>query len=87
MEQTKRLTVSGAPHIFSRRRPPFCAGVIVALTPAIAAGIWFFCWNAARVLLISVASCVIFEFLWELLLKSDHRKQTSPPWSPAYCWD
>lgn len=70
MEQTRRLTVSGAPHIFSKKTTTvLMLDVIVALTPAIAAGIWLFGWNAARVLLISTASCVIFEFLWALLLK------------------
>lgn len=70
MEQTKRLTVSGAPHIFSKTTTPvLMLDVIVALVPVIAAGIWLFGWNAARVLIISTSSCVIFELLWELLLK------------------
>jgi electron transport complex protein RnfD len=37
--------------------------------PTVAAGIWLFGWSAARVILICVASCVAFEFLWEVVLK------------------
>ena len=50
MEQIKRLTVSGAPHIFSKNTTTvLMLDVIVALVPVIAAGIWLFGWNAARV--------------------------------------
>ena len=70
MEEKKRFIVSAAPHIFSKNTTSvLMLDVIAALTPAMAAGIWLFGWNAARVTLICVASCVAFEFLWEVAFK------------------
>ena len=70
METNKRFAVSGAPHIHAKDTTAvLMLDVITALMPAVAAGVWLFGWNAARVILISVAACVGFEFLWEALLK------------------
>lgn len=70
METKKRFAVSGAPHIHAKDTTAvLMLDVITALMPAVAAGVWLFGWNAARVILISVAACVGFEFLWEVLLK------------------
>ena len=67
MENQQRFTVSAAPHIFAKDTTSrLMFDVIVALMPTVAAGIYFFGWNAARVVLISVASCVLLEFLWEI---------------------
>lgn len=70
MEQKTRFLVSGAPHIFAKDTTTrLMLDVVIALMPALAAGIWLFGWNAARVVLTSVAFCVALEFLWEVLLK------------------
>ena len=37
-------------------------GVCIALLPALAASLWFFGLGAAIVLMVSVASCVVFEW-------------------------
>ena len=70
MEQNKRFLVSTAPHIFAKDTTAvLMLDVVAALMPTVAAGIWLFGWSAARVILICVASCVAFEFLWEVVLK------------------
>ena len=70
METKKRFSASLAPHIFAQDTTAvLMLDVIAALMPTVAAGIWLFGWNAARVILICVVSCVGFEFLWEVLLK------------------
>jgi len=70
MEAKQRLSVSTAPHIFARNTTTILMrDVLTALLPTVAAGIWFFGWNAARVVLICVVSCVLLELLWQLLLK------------------
>ena len=70
MEVKQRFSVSAAPHIFAKDTTAvLMLDVIVALMPTVAAGIWLFGFSAARVVLICVASCVIFEFLWQVLLK------------------
>lgn len=70
METRKRFAVSAAPHIFAKDTTAvLMLDVIAALMPTVAAGIWLFGWSAARVILICVASCVMFEFLWEVIFK------------------
>lgn len=70
METRKRFAVSAAPHIFAKDTTAvLMLDVIAALMPTVAAGIWLFGWSAARVILICVASCVAFEFLWEVIFK------------------
>ena len=70
MEVKQRFSVSAAPHIFARNTTTvLMSDVLTALLPVVAAGIWLFGWNAARVVLVCVASCVLFEFLWQVLLK------------------
>lgn len=62
-------SVSPAPHIHSRETTAsLMLDVITALMPCVAAGIWLFGWNAARVILISVALCVLFEYASQKLL-------------------
>ena len=70
METKTRFSASLAPHIFAKDTTAvLMLDVIAALMPTVAARIWLFGWNAARVILICVVSCVGFEFLWEVLLK------------------
>lgn len=59
-----KFTISGSPHIhgdFSVKKIMFA--VVIALLPAFIASVYYFGWNAIRVTLISVASCVIVEWL------------------------
>ncbi len=70
METKKRFAVSAAPHIFAKETTAvLMLDVVAALMPTVAAGVWLFGWSAARVVLICVASCVGFEFLWEVIFK------------------
>ena len=59
-----QLTISGSPHVhgeLSVKKTMYL--VILALMPAFAVSIYFFGFNAIRVTLISVATCVLTEFL------------------------
>lgn len=58
------LTISPSPHVHSGdsvKRNMY--GVIIALLPALAASVWFFGLGALVVILASIASCVLIEFL------------------------
>ena len=62
----EKLIVSFAPHIRSERTTKsLMTDVIIALLPAFAVGVWFFGLPALWMTLVCVASCVLFEFLWE----------------------
>ena len=53
------FSVSLAPHIHARESTAsLMLDVVTALMPCVIAGIWLFGWNAARVVLLSVAFCV-----------------------------
>lgn len=58
------LTVSGSPHIHDHQSvKSIMYGVVVALIPAIFVSIYFFGPDAARVIFISVAACLFFEWV------------------------
>ncbi len=64
------LVVSHSPHVLgnsSVRRTML--DVIIALIPAFVAGILVFGYRAAVITVISVLSCVLFEWLWNKILK------------------
>ena len=67
--------VSASPHV---RSGVTTAGIMrdvaIALTPACLFGIYWFGLAALAVLLASIASSMVFEFLWNRLVK----KQTGP---------
>lgn len=66
----KRLTLSVSPHIHSgRSTSKIMLDVIIALLPAAVAGVVIFGLRALLVLLVTVASCIGFEALYNLLLK------------------
>ena len=70
METNKRFAVSAAPHIFAKdTTTSLMQDVIIALMPTAIAGVWFFGWAAARVIFICVASCVLWELLWQWIFK------------------
>ncbi|NLN64760.1 MAG: RnfABCDGE type electron transport complex subunit D [Clostridiaceae bacterium] len=69
-----RLFVSSSPHLrenASTRK--IMLDVIIALLPAVVAGIWFFGMRAALVIIVTVAAAVLTEYLMRLGLK---REQT-----------
>ncbi|MFO7756718.1 MAG: RnfABCDGE type electron transport complex subunit D [Bacteroidales bacterium] len=69
----KILTVTPSPHEYSKESTKkLMYGVIIALSPALLATIWFFGWPAILVTAVSVTSCVIFEYLIQkFLLKKE----------------
>lgn len=70
----KMLTVSSSPHLKTPDTvTTVMANVIIALLPATIIGIYLFSYIAAIVVVVSVASCVGFEALYNLLAK---KKQT-----------
>ena len=70
----KKLHISVSPHIHSNRTTQkIMLDVIIALLPAVIAGIVLFGLEALIVIAVCVVSCVAAEFLFNLILK---RKQT-----------
>lgn len=70
----KQLTLASSPHIHSGRSTSrIMLDVILALCPAAIAGVVIFGWRALLVLAVTVASCVAFEALFNLITK---REQT-----------
>ncbi len=59
-----KLIVSPSPHVHSGDSiKRLMYGVIIAMVPAMAASFWFFGLGAIIVMLTSIASCLLFEFL------------------------
>lgn len=68
------LRVGAPPHIFTKDSTALIMqDVIIALLPALLAGVYIFGYRAALLTLIAVASAVAFEHLWNVALK----KQTT----------
>lgn len=66
----KILNVSSAPHVkASHSTQTIMRDVIIALMPAMFAGVVFFGFSAFWVTLVSVISCVGFEWLWQKIFK------------------
>ncbi len=72
---SKLITVSPSPHVHSGHSvEKLMYGVIIAMVPALLVSFWFFGLGAIYVTLLSVASCVLFEYLIQkYILKSDVR--------------
>lgn len=63
-------TVSSSPHIHSKDTiQSIMRDVFIALFPAALVGIWFFKFSALIVIILSIASCVGAEALWQKLTK------------------
>lgn len=61
-----KLTVSLSPHIHSPRTTSGAMWqVVIAMLPALAVALWVFGWGAALVTAVSVAACVLTEWLIE----------------------
>jgi electron transport complex protein RnfD len=68
-KQMKLLTVSGSPHIHKDLSvKKIMYSVVIALLPAIAASVYFFGYGAVQLILVSVISCVLFEYLIQRFL-------------------
>ncbi len=68
----KILTVSSSPHArASHTTQSIMRDVIIALTPALLAGIFFFGLRALWVTLLSVVSCVGWEWIWQKVFKKE----------------
>lgn len=66
--------VSSSPHAKDHRTVSTIMGcVLIALLPAAVGAVVYFGWRALVLILVSVVSCVLFEFLYNLILK---KKQT-----------
>ena len=70
MNDNKKLTVSASPHIKAAETTrSIMSDVLIALLPALIWAIYAFGWRAMTVTLITVFSCIIFEYLFEKLMK------------------
>lgn len=59
-----RITVTGSPHVSAQRTTrSVMLNVIAALLPALACGIWIFGWRSALVAAVTIAACMLTEFL------------------------
>lgn len=72
---SKLTTVAPSPHIHSGQSvKKLMYGVVIAMLPALAVSIYFFGMGALYVTLLSVASCLFFEYIIQkFLLKSEVR--------------
>ena len=64
------LNVSSGPHVRDRLTTGKIMGIVLlALLPASGYGIWHFGVNAAILIVVSVAACVLTELVYELIMK------------------
>ncbi len=68
--ETRKLSVSSTPHIRSKQTiESVMLDVIIALTPALLCGLYFFGLRALIVIALSVGSCILGEYLFNLATK------------------
>ena len=68
-----QLTISCSPHVHSPDNTrSIMLDVVIALIPAMLGAIFFFGLRSLLVMVVSVAACVVFEYLYRLLLKKDN---------------
>ncbi len=64
-----KFIIAPSPHVFAKRDTTrIMADVLLALLPALAVSVWVFGWGVLAVTIISVASCVVFEWLIQKFL-------------------
>ena len=69
---TNSLHLSASPHIHSgKSTTSIMRDVLIALLPATVAGAVIFGWRSLLVIAVCVASCVLFEFLYNLISKKE----------------
>ncbi len=72
MKDYYELTISSSPHVQSPvTTRTIMRDVLIALMPALAGSVYFFGFRALLVTLVSVASCVFFEWAWCKLMKQN----------------
>ena len=77
-----KLIVSPSPHLHSScSTKGLMRDVLIALAPAVAVSIVFYGWRALLVLGVSVASCVLLEYLIVKYLLRKDICDTSDRWS------
>jgi electron transport complex protein RnfD len=70
MALNKQLIVSSSPHsAITEDTRSIMLDVIIALTPALVLAVFFFGFRALTLTLVSVASCIAFEFLYRRFMK------------------
>ncbi len=70
MKYYYELTISSSPHVHSPvTTQVIMRDVLIALLPALIGSVYFFGLRALTVTLLSVSSCVFFEWLWGKLMK------------------
>jgi electron transport complex protein RnfD len=73
-EAAVKKIISPAPHVYSEvTTPRIMCMVIVSLLPAAAYGVYTFGIPALVTIIVSVASCVVFEYLFRKITKQDIR--------------
>lgn len=74
MSETTMYTVSSSPHIRAKdTTQSIMRDVVIALLPATIAGVYFFKLQGLLVILASVLSCVVAEYIWQ---KASKKKVT-----------
>ena len=74
MKYFYQLTISSSPHVHSPMSTrTIMRDVLIALLPALIGSVYFFGFRALMVTLISVASCVFFEWAWCALRKTHNK--------------
>lgn len=72
-QNTKFLTMTASPHIKSTvKTKNIMADVIIALIPALVWAIYVFGFRALTITVISVASCVVFEYLYRKIIRKSN---------------
>ena len=72
MKYFYELTISSSPHVHSKTTTrTIMRDVLIALAPAVIGSVYFFGLRALVVTMISVASCLFFEWAWCKLMKQD----------------
>lgn len=70
MRYLYKMTISSSPHVHApATTQTIMRDVLIALLPALIGSVYFFGFRALTVTLVSVASCVFFEWLWCKLRK------------------
>lgn len=72
MNQFMTTAISSSPHVRSKdSTQTIMRDVLIALTPAVLAGCWFFGIRALCLAVYSALACMFFEWLYEKLMKRD----------------
>lgn len=71
MPDATKLVVSNSPHIHNRETiSGIMVHVLVALSPAVAAAIWFFGLHALKVMVLCTLGCMLVEEIWNKCAKN-----------------